>query len=650
MTGFLQVNTRTLSGNPELDRNKDDHCRVAGLIGLAEWLAGWFLHPPTAAQIARFQSPETLAALGLMDDILNLAGQGQAFHHLLCAWPANELAVELQRRHTELFQGIFAGRCLPPYASFWDGTGHLYGPAVERIMRLMTALDVSLQPDCVEAPDHLGVELLLYAEALRRRRSDLAADMQGEIGQWTDIFIKALIYWDGHGYYGQLARFLEALQRQPTPDFSTLSATPAAEDVRLAMLLQFQRDFQSSQTLKTGAPRRDEPRQILSGCHWGIFYGRVENGRVVELLPWEGDPDPSPQLHTLIDRLYSPARIHHPMVRRSWLEQGPGAARQLRGNGDFVRVSWDQAFELIAGEMKRIGQEYGEQAIFAGSCGWKRLGRLHDCRSLLHRMLKLCGFSTRVGTSMLGDPTIAAAHFVSCLLSPGKLALAGQQHPLPQIKMAYWAGGNPFSHHRDSREILRAWRVLDTAVVQECQWTATARHADIVLPATTSCERNDIEHIGDTNASQIVPMARLVEPLFESRHDFEIFAAIAERFGQQEQFTRGRSEMDRIREFYEAARGELQTSGRIMPDFAHFWEGNRPLTCPVPLSQGNPVDPSDNLVVVEFSKAGSTIDPNRSGEGVASNQFFDENPPHPTWLEPDERYANLLLPRRLPER
>lgn len=34
-------------------------------------------------------------------------------------------------------------------------------------------------------------------------------------------------------------------------------------------------------------------------------------------------------------------------------------------------------------------------------------------------------------------------------------------------------------------------------MISECFWTAAARHADIVLPATTSFERNDMTMTGD---------------------------------------------------------------------------------------------------------------------------------------------------------
>ena len=62
----------------------------------------------------------------------------------------------------------------------------------------------------------------------------------------------------------------------------------------------------------------------------------------------------------------------------------------------------------------------------------------------------------------------------------------------PDIRLVYWAGGNPFHHHQDLNRLRRAFAQPDTLVVHDSAWTATARHADIVLPCTMTLERNDI--------------------------------------------------------------------------------------------------------------------------------------------------------------
>ena len=82
--------------------------------------------------------------------------------------------------------------------------------------------------------------------------------------------------------------------------------------------------------------------------------------------------------------------------------------------------------------------------------------------------------------------TIPAARIADCLLHPGEpYDFNGKRGTYPDIRLVYWAGGNPFHHHQDTNKLRRAWQRPETIVVHEPWWTATARHADIVLPATT---------------------------------------------------------------------------------------------------------------------------------------------------------------------
>jgi biotin/methionine sulfoxide reductase len=75
--------------------------------------------------------------------------------------------------------------------------------------------------------------------------------------------------------------------------------------------------------------------------------------------------------------------------------------------------------------------------------------------------------------------------------------------------------------------------------VNEPWWTATAKRADIVFPATTPYEREDI---GRTNLDDyLFHMPQLIPPVGEARDDYAIFAGLAERLGAGETFTEGRS-------------------------------------------------------------------------------------------------------------
>ena len=202
---------------------------------------------------------------------------------------------------------------------------------------------------------------------------------------------------------------------------------------------------------KTG---KDVQEGILSGCHWGVFYGIVKDGRAVEFRPWSGDPAPSPQLPGVLDSLYSPSRIRYPMVRRAWLEKGPGADPDGRGSGDFVRVSWDKAIELVADELVRVRKKYGQQAVFAGSYGWKSPGRIHNCQTLLRRMLNLTGSYTNSS----GDYSTGAAQVILPYVS-GSLEVYEQctswENLAKHCKLMVLWGCNPLNNSQIS------WQVAD---------------------------------------------------------------------------------------------------------------------------------------------------------------------------------------------
>ncbi|MBZ8008504.1 molybdopterin-dependent oxidoreductase, partial [Campylobacter sp. RM9334] len=91
------------------------------------------------------------------------------------------------------------------------------------------------------------------------------------------------------------------------------------------------------------------------------------------------------------------------------------------------------------------------------------------------------------------NEVIPVSRIVDMLENPGKeYDFNGKKKVFPNIKCIYWAGGNPMHHHQDRNRQLKAFAKVDSFIVQDCFWTASARHADLVLPSTTEIERNDI--------------------------------------------------------------------------------------------------------------------------------------------------------------
>ncbi|VDZ71093.1 biotin sulfoxide reductase [Atlantibacter hermannii] len=151
---------------------------------------------------------------------------------------------------------------------------------------------------------------------------------------------------------------------------------------------------------------------------------------------------------------------------------------------------------------------------------------------------------------------IPVARIVEALERPGEAYQHnGEARHFPDIRFIWWAGGGNFTHHQDTNRLINAWQKPELVVISECFWTAAAKHADIVLPATTSFERNDLTMTGDYSNQHLVPMKQVVAPQYEARNDFDVFAELSERWepGGGVRFSEGKSELEWLAEFYAIA-------------------------------------------------------------------------------------------------
>jgi len=165
---------------------------------------------------------------------------------------------------------------------------------------------------------------------------------------------------------------------------------------------------------------------------------------------------------------------------------------------------------------------------------------------------------------------IPVARVADMLLNPGAtFDYNGKRQCYPDIKLVYWAGGNIFHHHQDLNRLLEAWKRPETIIVHEQFWTAQAKYADIVLPATTALERNDI---GSSASDRfMIAMQQAIEPVGESRDDYSILADVSERLGVADVFTEGRDADAWLRFIYDESRERAETFGIELPDYDQFW-------------------------------------------------------------------------------
>jgi biotin/methionine sulfoxide reductase len=229
---------------------------------------------------------------------------------------------------------------------------------------------------------------------------------------------------------------------------------------------------------------------------------------------------------------------------------------------------------------------------------------------------------------------IPVARMADMLLHPGDpYDFNGETRTYPDIRLVYWCGGNPFHHHQDLNRLGQAFAQPETIIVHEPWWTATAKRADIVLPATTPYEREDIGRAeGD---SYLFHMPKMIEPVDEARDDYEIFTALARRMGLEEAFTEGRTGEDWLRHLYNDFVDESSAAGVDVPDFETLREVN---WADLPIRGAE---------FGEIPFAAFREDPNGSPLATPSGKIeifsdtidsFDyaEFPGHPYWQPPDE--------------
>lgn len=647
-------------------------------------------------------------------------------------------------------------------------------------------------------------------------------------------------------------------------------------------VLEGQHDLSLTSTFNLGRSVLQDG-EVMNASHWGIYKAKIKGGKIQQLVPVAEDKAPSLQIQGLAQQPYNPARIRYPMVRKSFLKKGYKAGGKGRGSEPFVRVSWDQALELVANELKRVRETYGPQSIYGGSYGWMSSGNLGSARNLLQRVLNLNGgFTGHYGDYSTGcaqvilpyvigsngvyeqmtswevisektelivlwgaDPTVTndidwattlhenaeglrkvrdakipvvainplrpdtaeffgsdcrwiapkpgtdvammlamayeleisgkvdrefvrkytvgydkflpyllgqtdgvkktpqwaseisgvpadvivslahemrqkrsvimggwgiqraqfgeqvhwmmvvlaamcghiglpgggfgfsfhysnggaatseapilpgisanpaggseglawegsslvtipLARFTECFLNPGKeIDYNGKKITYPDIRLVFWSGGNPFAQQEDTNGLIKAWKKPETTIVCDTVWTASARFADIVLPACTSLERVDITSIGSYSNLGYVAMQQAIEPQYESHSDFWIYRELAKKMGKEKEFTEGRDEMGWIRHFYESTVSEAKAKGLEMPSFDEFWQRGYVLF-PV-------TDDSKRYNYLGDFRRNPIVNPlgTESGkieiysEKIASYNY-DDCPAHPTWMAPTE--------------
>jgi len=119
-----------------------------------------------------------------------------------------------------------------------------------------------------------------------------------------------------------------------------------------------------------------------------------------------------------------------------------------------------------------------------------------------------------------------------------------------EIKAIYNCGSNHLNQGSDIRKSIRAFEKVEFSITQDLFMTPTARHSDIVLPVATFLEREDVTLPAD---NFLLYSAKAIEPLPETKTDYDIFCDLSERLGFGDAFSEGRTAEDCLDAFIEAS-------------------------------------------------------------------------------------------------
>ncbi len=239
---------------------------------------------------------------------------------------------------------------------------------------------------------------------------------------------------------------------------------------------------------------------------------------------------------------------------------------------------------------------------------------------------------------------IPASRMSDLINKPGQtVTYKGKEIVYPKVEFMLSAGGSPIGHQPDVNELIEAMRKLDTVVVVEPWWTPTAKMADIVLPATTTMERDDIASGMSYSNDRIYAMKQIVKPRYESKDDYEIFTLLAEKFGKAKRYSRDRSVKEWLERLYKRsyAKREMGIS------FEEFWEKGV-------IKYEIPED-AKNFVRHEAFRKDPIANPLKTETGkiqIFSDKFasygYEDFKGHPMWFEPAEWLGNNKLVKKYP--
>lgn len=118
-----------------------------------------------------------------------------------------------------------------------------------------------------------------------------------------------------------------------------------------------------------------------------------------KITPFEYDEAPTDLIYNYTSRINHETRIKNPCVRKGFL-----TGDKNRLDDEYIEISWNEAFDLVAKNLKKYYEKYGSSSIYAESYEWGGVGKIGWGRMLIHRLINILGG----GVFELGDYSTGA--------------------------------------------------------------------------------------------------------------------------------------------------------------------------------------------------------------------------------------------------
>ncbi len=240
-------------------------------------------------------------------------------------------------------------------------------------------------------------------------------------------------------------------------------------------------------------------------------------------------------------------------------------AQYVLGNdGEACTPPWAEAIcGIPAGEIARFARAYARarpamlfpgysiQRVFAGEEPYRlavalqlatgNFGRRGGSTGSINSLLPAPKVGRLDVPAMPGLPEVPVVRWPDVILQ-------GRQGGYPvDIHAVYNLGGNLVNQGSDIKKSMAALAKVDFVVSHEIFMTPTARWCDVIFPAATSLEKEDIGIPWSGNYLLYKPQA--VAPLGLARSDYDALCDLSDRLGFGQQFSEGRRAADWIETF-----------------------------------------------------------------------------------------------------